>query len=148
MKGEPALQEFVKPQREDMLKADAAGMTEVMSSLLPEIDRKAILDTPSVGQNLVDSFREALKYNADGWVDDSMSFIEPWGFDISEIRIPVFLWQGSEDLMVPFSNGKWFAKKLPQDKVVAHLLEGEGHVSIFLGRLDAMMEELLTTRSE
>lgn len=129
-----------------MLQSDAAGMVQVMDSLLPEVDRKAMLDNPSVGQNIVDTFHVGLKHNADGWVDDSLSFVEPWGFDLAEIKVPVFLWQGSVDLMVPFANGQWFATHLPQDRLVTHLLDGEGHMSIFLGRADEMIEELLASK--
>lgn len=140
------MQDFVKPQRDGMLQSDAAGMVQILDSLLPEVDRKAMLDSPLVGQNIVDTFRVGLKHSADGWVDDSLSFIEPWGFDLAEIKVPIFLWQGSVDLMVPFSQGQWFATHLPKDRLVLHLLDGEGHMSIFLGRADEMIEELLTSR--
>lgn len=129
-----------------MLQSDAAGMVKVLSSLLPDVDRKAMLDSPSVGQNIVDTFHVGLKHSADGWVDDSLSFIKPWGFDLAEVRVPIFLWQGSVDLMVPFSQGQWFATHLPQDRLVLHLLDGEGHMSIFLGRANEMIEELLTSK--
>lgn len=147
LKGEEALQQFVKPQRSEMLQGGAAGVLQALDTLLPDIDRQAILNNPTLGQEIADSFYQGLKHNADGWVDDSLSFIEPWGFDLAEIKVPVFLWQGSVDLMVPFSQGQWFATHLPQDKLVAHLLEGEGHISIFLGRADEMIEELLAARS-
>lgn len=142
------MQEFVKPQRVGMLAGDAAGVAQAMDSLLPDVDRKAMLNNPLIGQNMVDTFNMGLRHSADGWVDDSISFVKPWGFDLAEIKVPIFVWQGSMDLMVPFSQGQWFATHLPQDKVVTHLLEGEGHISIFLGRAEAMIDELLTTRSK
>lgn len=147
-KGEQALREFIEPQRIDMLKSDAAGVVQALSTLLPEVDKQAMLQNPAVGQEIVDSFHEGLKHSADGWIDDSLLFIEPWGFDFAEIKVPVFLWQGSVDLMVPFSHGQWLAEHLPQDKVVPHLLQDEGHVSIFLGRAEEMVDELLTTHSK
>lgn len=69
--------------------------------------------------------------------------IEPWGFELSEVKVPVIIYQGSEDLMVPFAHGKWLAEHLPQDMVKKHLLEGEGHISIFLDHMENMIDELV-----
>jgi len=43
---------------------------------------------------------------------------------------------------VPFSHGQWLASQLPGAS--AHLEEGEGHLSIGLGALDRMLDELAT----
>ena len=58
--------------------------------------------------------------------------------------MPTFVWQGSADLMVPFAHGRWLAGKIPG--VTAHLLEGEGHLSVAVGAMDEMLDELVTTR--
>ena len=86
-------------------------------------------------------FREALRVGADGWVDDDLAFTGPWAFDLDEITGPVSIWQGSEDLMVPFGHGQWLAARVPGAS--AHLEPGEGHLSIGLGALDPMMDELI-----
>jgi pimeloyl-ACP methyl ester carboxylesterase len=56
--------------------------------------------------------------------------------------VPTYLWQGSEDLMVPFTHGQWLAAHIPG--VVAHLEQGEGHLSIGVGATDRMLDELTT----
>lgn len=111
--------------------------------MLPEVDKKVITESESVGEDLVRTFREALKQNVDGWVDDDLAFVEPWGFELSEIKVPVMVWQGDEDKMVPFAHGKWLAAHLPQDQLKEHLVQGEGHVSIAHNYLDAMLDEVL-----
>jgi hypothetical protein len=55
------------------------------------------------------------------------------------------IWQGSADLMVPFSHGQWLASQLPDAS--AHLEEGEGHLSVGLGALDRMLDELVSAGS-
>lgn len=45
--------------------------------------------------------------------------------------------------MVPYAHGLWLAKHLPQDSVRKHLLEGQGHVSIFVDYVDTMIDELV-----
>lgn len=105
-------------------------------------------DNPAQSQNVVETFQEALRVSADGWIDDDLAFVKPWGFELSEIKTPVFLYQGSEDRMVPFAHGVWLGKNLPKEVLVSHLVEGEGHVSIFVGGVEGMVEKLLEVVSK
>ena len=42
--------------------------------------------------------------------------------------MPVSIWQGAHDLMVPFAHGKWLAAHIPGARV--HLYDDEGHLSL------------------
>jgi pimeloyl-ACP methyl ester carboxylesterase len=143
LRGEEELQKFCGAMRTEMLKGGVADLIEAMSSLLPDVDKEAMTKSTEVGQYLVDSIHEGLKAGSDGWVDDDLSMIEPWGFELSEIKVPVILYQGTKDKMVPYAHGEWLAKHLPQEKLRKHLIQGQGHVSIFLGREDSIIDELL-----
>ena len=55
--------------------------------------------------------------------------------------MPVSVWQGSADLMVPFAHGQWLAGALPQARV--HLVDGEGHLSIGVGLAQQIVDELV-----
>ena len=143
LEGEEELQKFCQAMRLDLLKADAAGLTEAMSSTLPDVDKKTLLENSEIGQNLVDTFQEALIHSSDGWIDDDLAFMKPWGFGLDEVRVPVLQYQGTEDKMVPYAQGIWLAEHLPQEKLRNHLMQGEGHISIFLGQMDNMVDELL-----
>ena len=48
--------------------------------------------------------------------------------DPAAITVPVHVWQGTDDLMVPFAHGQWLAANLPTAR--PHLLTGEGHLSL------------------
>lgn len=126
-----------------MLDSDAKGLVDVMITILPEADQKAMLENDEVGSDTIASFHEALKHGTDGWVDDDLAFISPWGFDLEEVECPVLLWVGSEDLMVPFGHGKWIAEHVPEKYLTKHLQDGHGHISIFIGQEDKMVDELL-----
>ena len=76
----------------------------------------------------------------DGWLDDDLAFTRPWGFDLGAITVPTYVWQGSEDLMVPFAHGHWLVDQIPG--VTSHLEQGEGHLSIGLGAMGRMLDEL------
>lgn len=135
---------YVEKQRPGMLGASVDELIEAMASLLPEIDRKALVNNRFLAEHMRETDDEGLRHNGNGWTDDSMAFIAPWGFELDEIKVPVTLWQGSEDLMVPYGHGKWLASALPQDKLKAHLLEGEGHISVFVGHTEDMVNELVS----
>lgn len=72
--------------------------------------------------------RRALSSGIAGWRDDDLAFVGPWGFELSGITVPVSIWQGAHDRMVPFEHGKWLVAHIPHAR--AHLYDGEGHVSL------------------
>jgi pimeloyl-ACP methyl ester carboxylesterase len=117
------------------------GIIEELSTLLPPADVAVITD--ELGEDLAAQFHEGLGTSVDGWVDDDLAFCRPWGFELTDVTVPTFIWQGSVDLMVPFAHGKWLADNIPG--ATAHLLDGEGHLSVTLGYADAMFEELAGT---
>ena len=136
--GEHRIRAYLDAARPGLQNATAADLITEMASLLPEIDRAALTD--EYGEDMAASFHEALRVGVDGWLDDDLAFLDHWGFELDEITVPTSLWQGTADLMVPPSHGEWFASHLPQAKVA--ILEGEGHLSLSLGVLDRMMDEL------
>lgn len=77
-------------------------------------------------------------------MDDDFAFYAPWGFDVADIQVPVFLYQGSEDLMVPIGHGQWLGSHINQKYLTKHFVEGEGHISIILGRENGILDEILS----
>lgn len=130
--------------RGEILNATIAELIEALSGSLPPVDKEALLGSKGMGQYMIDVNHEALKINSDGWVDDDLAFIKPWGFELNEIKVPVLLYQGSEDKMVPYAHGKWLIQHLPQEKLQKNLLEGQGHISIFVGYVESMIDDLLS----
>ena len=140
--GEPTLRAYLDAQRPALLATTAEGVVESMGSLLPDVDRAVLTD--EFGADMAESFGAALQVSVDGWLDDDLAFVSPWGFSLDEITGPVLLWQGDQDLMVPFAHGQWLAAHVPG--VTAHLLPGEGHLSITVGAIDRMLDGLLAAR--
>lgn len=139
--GEPELRPLLDGMREELKNATPEAILSELSTLLPEVDRQQITD--EAGEEMAANFREALKNGVDGWADDDLAFTVPWGFDLGSICVPTFVWQGSADLMVPFAHGQWLAANVPD--ATAHLLEGEGHLSIGMGAMPQMLDELRAT---
>ena len=76
----------------------------------------------------------------DGFVDDDLSTVAPWGFDPTAITVPVAVWYGVSDTLVPPTHGEWLARTLPGATVVR--LDG-GHFASYdrLGELLAWLTE-------
>jgi len=63
-------------------------------------------------------------------------------FSTCASAVPTMIWQGKVDLMVPFAHGGWLASRLPLATV--HLEQGQGHLTIGVGALDRMLDELVS----
>jgi pimeloyl-ACP methyl ester carboxylesterase len=137
--GEADLRPYLDAQRPELVGVTAEGVIASMATLLPPVDRAVL--TEEFGADLATSFGDALQVSVDGWLDDDLAFVQGWGFALDEITTPVHLWQGDQDLMVPFAHGRWLAAHVPG--VTAHLLPGEGHLSITIGAVDRMLDGLL-----
>jgi pimeloyl-ACP methyl ester carboxylesterase len=140
LKGEGELRPYLLGVREHLADVTPEGIIDALETLLPDVDRAVL--TGEFAQDMVTSFGEALRAGVEGWLADDLAFARPWGFDLAEIPVPVAIWQGSVDLMVPFAHGRWLASRMPG--AAAHLEDGEGHLSIGIGALDRMLEELIT----
>jgi len=136
--GEEALRPFVMKHREALKDADAEALVRDLATLLPEIDRRVL--TSDVGADAVAGLIGGVQV-PDAWVDDDLAFVRDWGFDVGELAVPAYVWQGSEDKMVPFHHGEWLAEHIPG--AVAHLEQGEGHFSVAIGALGRMLDEAL-----
>lgn len=139
VEGPEPLRALLEAQHDHLKNVRVDQLVASLESLLPEVDRAVLTD--EFGEDMAASFREAMRTGVDGWLDDDLAFVSPWGFDLAEIDVPTALWQGSLDLMVPFAHGTWLADRVPGTS--AHLIEGEGHLSVGVGALDAMLDELV-----
>ena len=139
LQGEDELRSFLRDPAEQLRDVTADGVAVALESLLPDVDRAVL--TGEFAEDTAAGMREAVRPGLGGWLDDDLAFTRPWGFGLGEIKVPVMIWQGSADLMVPFSHGQWLAARMPG--AAAHLEQGEGHLSIALGALDRMLDELV-----
>jgi pimeloyl-ACP methyl ester carboxylesterase len=64
----------------------------------------------------------------DGFVDDGVAYVTPWGFDPAAIGVPVLLAQGGQDRVVPPSHADWLVGHIPGSEL--WLRPGDGHISI------------------
>lgn len=137
--GERQLRPLLEGEAAGLATADAAALVEGLSTLLSPADRDQM--ARDYGADFAASLREGVSRGVDGWIDDDLAFVRPWGFDAEDVAAPAFLWQGDADLMVPPTHGRWLAARIRGSR--AHVLAGEGHLSIAARHADAMVAELI-----
>jgi pimeloyl-ACP methyl ester carboxylesterase len=120
-----ALEEFLAGEA-GVFTVTGEELAEAFGGLAPEVDRAAL--TPSVAEVIAASFRAAGLQGIVGWRDDDLVLLRPWGFDVEDVRVPVSGWVGGADTMVPPRQGEWLAEHVAGAR--AHLLDGEGHISL------------------
>jgi pimeloyl-ACP methyl ester carboxylesterase len=125
--------------RQEMLAATLPETLEFMQSLLAPVD--AALMTGELGQYLLSSMRSGLAPGSDGWWDDELAMLAPWGFTLASISTPVLLLHGRHDRFVPFAHGEWLARNVPG--VTARLTDDDGHLSLTVNHLDEVHDWLL-----
>ena len=117
----------------------AEDVSAALGDLVSDEDRAAL--TGEFAAWTATAFRRAVSSGIWGWHDDDVAFTRPWGFALASIRVPVSVWQGEHDRMVPFAHGEWLAAHVPG--VRAHLLADHGHLSIGVASLERILDDLL-----
>lgn len=95
----------------DRIRADPASHVATLSPEMPPDDRRVVADV-GIRALLAASFAEALRESAVGWIDDALAFRRPWGFDLADIKAPVLLWHGHDDVFSPVAHTQWLAEKI------------------------------------
>jgi pimeloyl-ACP methyl ester carboxylesterase len=126
LEGERELEEFLLAAAPGLSNVTADEVIEAMLSLLPPVDQAHL--TGHEAEEMAAELRWSLANGVRGWLDDDIAFTLPWGFDLASITRPVQIWQGTDDLMVPFAHGEWLVAHVPTAQ--AHLVAGEGHLSL------------------
>jgi pimeloyl-ACP methyl ester carboxylesterase len=110
--GEAAMRALAEPRRVVTLDRLAAGRSDFFGDdyEVSESDRAQMAKHQA---RIADHLTNALAPGADGWIDDNLAFVKPWGFDVGAIRIPVLLVYGRGDTLVPAAHGDWLAAHIP-----------------------------------
>jgi pimeloyl-ACP methyl ester carboxylesterase len=126
IEGRAALESYLAAAAPAFAAVTGETIVAAMSSLLPEADRVAV--GGGMGAYLVASFARAFAAGTDGWRDDDLAFVRPWGVDLDAFAVPASLWQGGQDLMVPEGHGRWLGDHLPGAEL--HIRPDHGHLSL------------------
>ena len=143
LEGEEALRRWMDEHAQPYRTIADEELVEALGGLVPEIDVLA-LNEQGLAAIWAGSMRRCFTNGWDGWIDDDMVFCNHWGFEPSEITVPVAVWQGDLDLMVPFAHGEWLLRHIPT--ATARLEPGHGHLSLLADRRQAIIDDLTSHR--
>ena len=127
LEGEDVPAHELEREASEALERVAVDPSKVISDdwNLPESDRRE-LARPERQQVIREMTSESFANGIWGWVDDDLSFLSAWGFDVSEIDIPARIIYGAKDVLTPPQHGEWLARNVPHAEVVVE--QSEGHL--------------------
>jgi pimeloyl-ACP methyl ester carboxylesterase len=135
LQGEEAVAAFVEPQLDGLRGASPADLVAAMRSLLSGVDAAAVTD--HLGEHLSAQCSHGLASGAAGWIDDDLAFTRDWAFALDDLSVPVVVWQGVHDLMVPPAHGRWLGAHVAGAEL--HLSEADGHISLLETRMPSIL---------
>jgi pimeloyl-ACP methyl ester carboxylesterase len=139
LKSREAREQLAEADASELLRADPETLVQAWHLLLCPVDAAVL--TTDFANFALRSIREGIGERRDGVVDDDIAFTTPWGFELSQIRIPVLLMHGEQDRMAPVSHGKWLASRIPN--VEARFLADDGHLTLSARRIPEIHAWLL-----
>ncbi|HSK66926.1 MAG TPA: alpha/beta hydrolase, partial [Anaerolineales bacterium] len=110
------------------------------NSLLPEPDRRIVVDDPEFQEGFLRMVREAMRQGTRGAFHESLLTITNWGFRSQEINTPVLLWHGEADQSIPVEMARFAASAIPQCD--ARFYPEEGHLSLFKKHVEEIIHTL------
>lgn len=137
--GEEDLRAAIERLAPQLSAMDAGPPQEALGELLGPVDRAAYSEDGA--RHGAAMMRSALRNGIWGWFDDDLALVTEWGFDLAAIRVPVAIWHGGDDRMVPLAHGRWLAERVPGAR--ARLLPEEGHLSLAFNRYGDILDDLL-----
>jgi pimeloyl-ACP methyl ester carboxylesterase len=138
IEGEAPLSALLAAEAPQLREITGAQLIAGLGDLASPADQAVM--TGEFADYLARLFHSALASGTDGWLEDDLAFVADWGFALGA-GAPLSVWQGDQDMMVPFEHGEWLTAHVPGART--HLIPGAGHLSLPLGEFTAILDDLL-----
>ncbi|MFZ1062349.1 MAG: alpha/beta hydrolase [Acidimicrobiales bacterium] len=140
LKGGSEYEAHIMRDGERFATSSPENIVELFGGLLSPVDKMALGEYQARAV-LAEACAHAFAKGYFGFFDDDRAFFKDWGFDPKAIDVPVFVWFGDHDLMVPPSHGQWLVENIPT-AIKVHKPQ-EGHVSLLTNHEDELEGSLL-----
>lgn len=137
--GGPAYEAHLTQNANELATVTVDTLIDTFGGLLSEGDKVA-WSPLSVREDEVRDLHHCFTGGPHGFIDDDQAFMNPWGFDVSTISVPTFIWFGDEDLMVPPTHGEWLVTNIPG--ATRRRVAPEGHISIWFNQMDGIINDI------
>lgn len=118
-----ALRSMARQARDDPM-----GLVDEVRSNYSTSDQR-VFDDPDVRRRMAREVATAYEQGTAGHVSDFRSLARDWGFDLSNLIIPVRLWHGGEDQNAPLAMAEWLAETIPNTHLTIY--PEEGHLAAY-----------------
>ena len=105
-----------------------------------------VLALPGFREALDRDMSEAFRQGGRGPAHDLTLEARSWGVPLERIRVPIEIWHGEDDRVVPPEQAHILARALPL--VTEHLVPGEGHFSLFARHAPAIVQSVLVDSTD
>lgn len=114
-------------------------VVEAFAALMPPGDRR-VFEDELIRRMFVEDLVLGARTQMQAVLLDAILFGRHWGFGLDEIEVPVQMWYGDGDRIVPLSHGEFMARRIP--KATLRIRHEEGHLG-GLAAADEVFEALL-----
>ena len=137
--GGPEYEAHMRESGELFATASGENVIEMFGGLLSQVDKDSMAGD-DIRELMAASFAHGFAHGWRGFYDDDQSLMVDWGFDPTSITVPVAVWFGNEDLMVPPTHGQWLARSLPT--ATSNHYPDDGHISLLLNHFDELSDDI------
>jgi pimeloyl-ACP methyl ester carboxylesterase len=109
--------------------------------MLQPCDAESLHDSAAF-EAVFESQRRAWRGGAEGIIADAQIYVQPWGFPLEEVRVPVRLWHGKQDRAFSVRLAEEIAARLPSCK--ARYVDGAGHYSLPIRHVREILADLIS----
>lgn len=137
--GRDAVEPWLVRAAADMRDKPIGNFADQYGGSFPPVDI-ATMET-GFGTTMHASMQKAISTGVEGWLEDDIVLVTPWGFDLGSITTPVAVWAGKQDRMVSSDHSVWIARAIPGADL--HVLADHGHLSVQVAALDDIVADLI-----
>ncbi len=107
-------------ERARQIRDDPESLLKLLEPELTRQDRR-VVDEVAIQRLLTETYAEAFRRGAQGWIDDTLALRRPWMFDLAKINVPVLIWHGQDDVFSPVSHARWLADHIQSGRADARV---------------------------
>lgn len=117
---------------------------DLFARFMPPGDQLVFADK-AVREMFADDIVIGSRKNMQALFLDAIVFGRHWGFELRDIDVPVHMWYGDADNIVPLEHGKFMAERIPN--AMLRVRRDEGHLG-GLGASHEVLSAVLGTLAE
>jgi pimeloyl-ACP methyl ester carboxylesterase len=116
---------FLMAQAIRVVRPLAGPILDGYAAVQPRGD-KELLARPEFRAMFLDDLLNGARFQVSAPLADVILFTRAWGFDLADVQVPVHLWHGDSDHIIPHAHGVHVAARLPH--ATFSTIPGESHL--------------------